>query len=314
MQNDSPHALIETLMPPAATPDRAKNGAPKKTAMRSINVSQPPVLAGSNAVAVAKPSRAWRLAQVDPAAKPCSSRDKTRDKAAVETLAAELDVLQNVFYADKRFKLLVVLQGTDTSGKDGTLRGVFGRMSPLGVQTVGWKAPTENERAHDYLWRIHREMPGAGEIMVFNRSHYEDVLVPSVKGWITPEQTAQRFAHINDFERMLSETGTVVLKFMLHISFDEQRERLQERIDDPAKHWKFDLGDLEARKQWPAYQRAYEALLCATSTPWAPWTVVPANSKTHRNLMIATAVRDALLKLKLRVPPGNPALDGIKIA
>jgi PPK2 family polyphosphate:nucleotide phosphotransferase len=218
-----------------------------------------------------------------------------------------------VFYADKRFKLLVVLQGTDTSGKDGTLRGVFGRMSPLGVQTVGWKAPTEHERAHDYLWRIHREMPGAGEITVFNRSHYEDVLVPPVKGWITPEQTAQRFAHINDFERMLSDTGTVVLKFMLHISFEEQRQRLQERIDDPAKHWKFDLGDLEARKQWAEYQAAYEALLCATSTPWAPWTVVPADSKTHRNLMIATAVRDAMTKLNLRVPPGNPALDGIKI-
>ena len=186
-------------------------------------------------------------------------------------------------------------------------------MSPLGVQTVGWKAPTDREQAHDYLWRIHREMPGEGEITVFNRSHYEDVLVPPVKGWITPEQTAQRFAQINDFERMLSENGTVVMKFMLHISFDEQRERLQERIDDPAKHWKFDLGDLEARKQWPAYQAAYETMLCATSTPWASWTVVPANSKTHRNLMIATAVRDALLKLALRVPPGNPALNGITI-
>ena len=298
-------------MPQATAPDHAKNSTSKKSAAR-VTSPQPPVLS-SLAPAAAKPARPWRLAQVDPAAKPYSCGDKTRDKAAVEALAAELDVLQNVFYADKRFKLLVVLQGTDTSGKDGTLRGVFGRMSPLGVQTVGWKAPTENERAHDYLWRIHREMPGAGEITVFNRSHYEDVLVPPVKGWITPEQTAQRFAHINDFERMLSETGTVVLKFMLHISFDEQRERLQERVDDPAKHWKFDMGDLEARKQWPAYQAAYEALLCATSTPWAPWTVVPANSKTHRNLMIATAVRDALLKLKLRVPPGDPALDGIKI-
>jgi PPK2 family polyphosphate:nucleotide phosphotransferase len=262
---------------------------------------------------MAQPSPPWRLAQVDPAAKPCSSGDKTTDKALVETLAAELDGLQNVFYADKRFKLLVLLQGTDTSGKDGTLRGVFGRMSPLGVQTVGWKAPTEHEQAHDFLWRIHRAMPAAGEITVFNRSHYEDVLVPPVKGWITAEQTAQRFAHINDFERMLSDTGTVVLKFMLHISFDEQRERLQARVDAPAKHWKFDMGDLEARKQWTAYQAAYDELLRATSTPWAPWTVVPANSKTHRNLMIAAAVRDAMKKLGLRMPPGNPALDGIKI-
>ena len=300
-------------MPSANEPARARKGDAKKTATRSTSVPQPPVLKITSPAAATKPTRPWRLASVDPAAKPCSSGDKAADKAAVETLAAELDVLQNVFYADKRFKLLVVLQGTDTSGKDGTLRGVFGRMSPLGVQTVGWKAPTEHERAHDYLWRIHREMPGAGEITVFNRSHYEDVLVPPVKGWITPDQTAQRFAHINDFERMLSDTGTVVLKFMLHISFEEQRERLQERIDDPAKHWKFDLGDLEARKQWTDYQAAYEALLCATSTPWAPWTVVPADSKTHRNLMIATAVRDAMKKLALRVPPGNPALDGIKI-
>jgi len=149
--------------------------------------------------------------------------------------------------------------------------------------------------------------------MVFNRSHYEDVLVPVVNGWITPEQTRQRYAHLNDFERLLSETGTVVLKFMLHIGADEQRERLQERVDDPEKHWKFSLGDLEVRKQWVDYQKAYEALLDATSTPWAPWTVVPANSKTHRNLMIATLVRDALKNLDLRFPPEDPAFTGLRI-
>ena len=235
------------------------------------------------------------------------------DIAATEALAAELDDLQNLFYADKRYKLLVVLQGTDTSGKDGTLRGVFNRMSPLGVHTVGWKAPTEDERAHDYLWRIHQKMPGQGETMIFNRSHYEDVLVPPVNGWITPKQTAQRYAQINDFERMLTENGTVILKFMLHISFDEQRARLQERIDDETKHWKFALGDIEARKQWKPYQKAYAALLGATSTPWAPWTIVPANSKSHRNLMVATLLRDTLLKLELRYPPGDPALKGLTI-
>ena len=149
--------------------------------------------------------------------------------------------------------------------------------------------------------------------MVFNRSHYEDVLVPPVNGWITPDQTAQRFAQINDFERMLTENGTVILKFMLHISFDEQRVRLQERIDDESKHWKFAIGDLDARKQWKAYQMAYAALLNATSTPWATWTVVPADSKTHRNLMIATLIRNALLKLDLRYPPANPALRDIKV-
>ncbi len=261
-----------------------------------------------------KAGKPFPLAACDPSAKPFSSGDKLQDKARVEALAVELDGLQDIFFADKRFKLLVVLQGTDTSGKDGTVRGVFGRTSPLGVHTVGWKAPTEEERAHDYLWRIHKQLPGAGEIMVFNRSHYEDVLVPVVNGWITPEQTQQRYQHINDFERLLTETGTVVLKFLLHISADEQRERLQERIDDPTKNWKFSTGDVEVRKQWEAYQTACSALLGATSTAWAPWTVVPANSKTHRNLMIATVVRDTLKQLKLRYPPADPALKGLKIA
>lgn len=256
---------------------------------------------------------ACTLADFDPDAKPFSSGDKGRDKAQVEALAMELDELQNLFYADKRYKLLVVLQGTDTAGKDGTLRGVFSRISPLGVRTVGWKAPIEDERAHDFLWRIHQVVPGAGELMIFNRSHYEDVLVPPVNGWITPDQTAQRYQHINDFERMLSETGTVILKFMLHISLEEQRERLQDRLDDPAKHWKFSIDDLAVRKQWKQYQQAYEDLLNATSTPWAPWTVVPANSKTHRDLMIATVVRNALQQLNLRFPPGDPALAGLKI-
>ena len=255
----------------------------------------------------------FSLSGIKASAKPFSNGDKTEGKDAVEALAMELDSLQDLFYADRRYKLLVVLQGTDTSGKDGTIRGVFGRMSALGVHTVGWKAPTQAERAHDYLWRIHQHMPAEGEVMLFNRSHYEDVLVPVVNGWITPEQTRQRFAQINDFERLLSETGTVILKFMLHISFEEQRQRLQERVDDPAKHWKFSMGDLDARKQWPAYQKAYEVLLGATSTPWAPWTVVPSDSKTHRNLMIATVVRDTLKALNLRYPPSDPALKGLKI-
>ncbi|WP_338798817.1 PPK2 family polyphosphate kinase [Acidovorax sp. DW039] len=257
--------------------------------------------------------QAVSLKDLNPGAKPFSLGSKAEDKAAVEALAVELDALQNLFYADRRYKLLVVLQGTDTSGKDGTIRGVFGRMSALGVHTVGWKAPTEPERARDYLWRIHQQVPAAGEITVFNRSHYEDVLVPPVNGWITPEQHRQRLAHINDFERMLCETGTVVLKFMLHISKDEQRQRLQERLDDPSKHWKFDRSDLTARAQWDDYQRAYEQLLAATHTPWAPWTIVPADSKTHRNLMIATVLRAALQGLQLRYPPGDPALEKIKV-
>ena len=256
-----------------------------------------------------KHRRTVSLKDFDPSAKPFSLGDKLKDKAVTERIAQELDTLQNLFYADKRYKLLVILQGTDTSGKDGTIRAVFSRMSPLGVHAVGWTAPNEEERAHDYLWRIHQKVPKAGEITVFNRSHYEDVLVPAVNGWITKEQHHQRFGHINDFERMLTHTGTIVLKFMLHISAEEQRERLQERLDDPAKHWKFSMSDIEARKQWSEYQKAYEMLLAATHTPWAPWTIVPANSKTHRNLMIATLVREVLKGLQLRYPAGDSALE-----
>ena len=258
-------------------------------------------------------ARDFSLARFDPGDKPFSNGDKDADKAATEALALELDELQNLFYADRRFKLLVVLQGTDTSGKDGTIRGVFGQMSALGVHTIGWKAPTEHERAHDYLWRIHAHVPSNGEVMIFNRSHYEDVLVPTVNGWITPEQTLQRHAQINDFERMLTETGTVVCKFLLHISKEEQGKRLQERLDDPTKNWKFALGDLEARKQWDTYQAAYSAAVTATGTPWAPWTIVPADSKTHRNLMIATVIKQVLTGMKLRYPPKDPALKDIKV-
>ena len=269
-------------------------------------------VAGAKAQAPAR-GRRFDLRRFDPAARPFSLGDKTRDKATVEALAAELDKLQDVLYADKRFKVLVVLQGTDTSGKDGTIRGVFALTSALGVRAVGWKAPNEDERAHDYLWRIHRQVPAAGEIVVFNRSHYEDVLVPVVRRWITKTEVQERFEHINDFERMLCETGTVVLKFFLHISKEEQRLRLQERLDDPTKHWKFAVADLDERKRWDEYQAAYSAMIAATGTRWAPWTVVPADSKTHRNLMIATAVTEALRGLKLRYPPGDPALANIKV-
>ena len=272
-----------------------------------------PVLADYQHSAAPKGGKRFNLKRFDPAAKPFGSGDKARDKDTTAALALELDELQNLFYADHRFRLLVVLQGTDTSGKDGTIRGVFGQMSALGVHTIGWKAPTEPERAHDYLWRIHQQMPGDGEVMLFNRSHYEDVLVPTVNGWITAEQTAQRYAHINDFERMLTETGTVICKFMLHISKEEQRVRLQERLDDPTKNWKFAGGDLETRKHWDAYQAAYSAALAATGTPWAPWTIVPADSKTHRNLMIATVMKQVFQRLKLRYPPTDPALKNIKV-
>ncbi len=298
---------------PTSSSDAPATKAELKALAKTVAQWQPPQTSASPGEN-GKKSKGCKLADFDPAARPFSTGDKEQDKTLVETLAMELDALQNLFYADKRYKLLVILQGTDTSGKDGTLRSVFNRMSPLGVRTVGWKAPIEDERAHDFLWRIHQVVPGSGEIMIFNRSHYEDVLVPPVNGWITPAQTAQRYQHINDFERLLSETGTVILKFMLHISQDEQGARLQDRLDDPTKYWKFSLGDLDARKQWKQYQQAYEDLLNATSTPWAPWTVVPANSKTHRNLMVATLLHQKLHELDLRYPAKDPALKGLKIS
>ncbi|MEZ5645902.1 MAG: polyphosphate--nucleotide phosphotransferase [Burkholderiaceae bacterium] len=263
--------------------------------------------------ATASRKAAFRLAAADPQARPVGSGSKGADVEALEKLALELDALQDMFWADRRFKLLLVLQGMDTSGKDGTVRSVFARTSPLGVHTVGWKAPTEVEREHDFLWRIHQRAPGAGEIMIFNRSHYEDVLVPVVNGWITKEQTRQRYEHINDFERLLAQTGTVVVKCMLHISHREQQERLQARIDNPRKNWKFDHNDLSVRNQWDDYQKAYDDLLNATSTPWAPWNVVPSDSKSHRNLMVGQLVHKALHSLQLRYPPADPSLKDLKV-
>jgi PPK2 family polyphosphate:nucleotide phosphotransferase len=255
----------------------------------------------------------FSLDAIDAAARPFSGGSKARDKARIDELAKELDELQNKFFADRRFKMLVVLQGLDTSGKDGTLRTVFGRMSPLGVRTVAWRVPNEAERDHDYLWRIHKEVPGAGEVVVFNRSHYEDVLVPVVNGALDAAETRRRYAQINDFERLLAETGTLVVKFMLHISKDEQRERLQARLDDPTKRYKFQRGDLEVRKQWDAYQAAYGRMMGMTSTPWAPWVVVPADSKTHRNLMIGLALRACFQSLPLRYPDEDPTLAAVKV-
>jgi PPK2 family polyphosphate:nucleotide phosphotransferase len=262
---------------------------------------------------IAAPDPHFSLSAIDPADKPLSSGDKAGDRAAVDALAQEIDELQNLFYADRRFKMLLVLQGLDTSGKDGTLRTVFGRTSPIGVRAVAWRAPNDMERAHDPLWRIHAQVPGAGEIVVFNRSHYEDVLVPAALGQIDEAERLRRYTQINDFERMLAETGTVVVKFLLHISKDEQRVRLQERLDDPTKRYKFQRGDLEVRKQWDTYQRLYEQAVAATGAPWAPWIIVPADSKTHRNLMIGQAVRDTLRSLDLRYPDDDPALASLKV-
>ena len=205
------------------------------------------------------------------------------------------------------------LNGFELKVKDGTIRWVFSKTSPLGVRVAAFKAPTEEERARDFLWRCHAVVPRSGELMVWNRSHYEDVLVPPVNGWIDKDATARRYEQINAFEDLLTETGTQIVKCFLHISADEQKKRLQARIDDPTKHWKFSMGDLEVRKQWPQYMRAYERALAATSSAAAPWYVIPANDKLHRNLMIAELLVRTLKKMELAPPKANPALAGLLV-
>ena len=253
----------------------------------------------------------FQLSQVSPGETPFLEGNEAAQIAEIDELAAELDEMQDLLHAEGRRKVLLVLQGMDTSGKDGTVRWVFSRTSPLGVRVTAFKAPTEDERARDYLWRCHTVVPRNGEIAVWNRSHYEDVLVPVVEGWIDKAEAKRRYAQINDFERLLVETGTVIVKCMLHIDKDEQRERLQARIDTPGKQWKFSMGDLEVRTKWSAYQRAYENALAATSTEHAPWYVIPANSKRHRNLMIAQLLMKTLRQMKFKTPPPDPALKGM---
>lgn len=260
-----------------------------------------------------KPGKAVSLTDKAAGKVPLLSGYEDREEARLNKLAMKINELQDLLWSNQSKRLLLVLQGTDTSGKDGTARFVFAHTSPLGVRIAAFKAPTEEERAHDYLWRIHQVVPRAGEIVIFNRSHYEDVLVPWVNKWIDKDELKRRYAHLNAFEKLLTDTGTTVLKVMLHISFQEQRERLQERIDDETKHWKFSLGDLETRKHWPEYQRAYEKMIEATGTAYAPWHIVPADSKTHRNIAIAELVIDALQQMKLKSPEANPELKALVI-
>ncbi|MDB5799274.1 MAG: polyphosphate kinase [Rhodocyclales bacterium] len=250
---------------------------------------------------------------IDPASKPFSQGSKANDLAHIAALSDKISALQELLYANRSRSLLVVLQGTDTSGKDGAVRSVFSHVDPQGINVVSFKAPTPQEQEHDFLWRIHPQTPGAGKITIFNRSHYEDVLITRVKGWIDDDEAQRRLAHIRHFEQLLVDRGTVILKCFLHISKDEQKERLQARLADPAKHWKFNVGDLEERKSWGAYQAAYAAALSATSTAEAPWYVVPANSKTHRNVMIAELCLAALKSMKLKPPKANPAFAKIRI-
>jgi PPK2 family polyphosphate:nucleotide phosphotransferase len=227
---------------------------------------------------------------------------KQREREQTAKLIEQVAVCQEMLYAQRKHKVLLVLQGLDTSGKDGTIKALFSQINPLGLRAVAFRAPNDDERAHDYLWRVHRNVPAMGEIAIFNRSHYEDVLVPLVEGAIDGDEVQRRYRHIRDFERMLADTGTLVVKLFLHISRDEQRARLQARIDDPDKQWKFDPADLDKRKHWDDYHRAYEQAFEATDADDAPWYIIPADSKTHRNLIVATLLLEIVQGLKLAFP------------
>lgn len=233
--------------------------------------------------------------------------------AAIETLNSQLEELQEVLYAEHNHKVLVVLQAMDTGGKDGVIRRVFDGVNPQGVRVASFKVPTEEELDHDYLWRVHKLVPGSGELVIFNRSHYEDVLVVRVHNIVPPEVWEKRYEQINAFERHLAENGTTILKFFLHIDADEQKERLQARLDDPTKRWKFRLGDLEERKLWREYTAAYEDVLSKTSTDHAPWYIVPANSKWYRDLVISSVLVETLKSLDMKYPKPEESLDGILV-
>jgi PPK2 family polyphosphate:nucleotide phosphotransferase len=228
-------------------------------------------------------------------------------------LTKKLDVLQEVLYAERKHKVLVVLQARDAAGKDGTIRSVFSGVNPQGVHIESFKVPTEMELDHDYLWRTHQQVPGKGELVVFNRSHYEDVLVVRVHNLVTRDECSRRYAQINNFEQMLAEEGTTIIKFYLNMSKDAQKQRLQDRLDDPTKNWKFNPGDLKERALWDEYDSAYEDVFSETSTSWAPWYIIPADHNWYRNLCVATILVKTLEDLKMNYPAPTTDLSKIVI-
>jgi PPK2 family polyphosphate:nucleotide phosphotransferase len=236
--------------------------------------------------------------------------DKEAAKTELDMLKIEIADLQRRLYAQGTQGLLVILQGMDASGKDGTVRAVFSGVNPAGVRVTSFKAPAGRELAQDYLWRCHAMAPGKGEIAVWNRSHYEDVLVVRVKSLVPKARWQKRYGHIRDFERMLHDEGTRIVKFFLHISSDEQRERLQNRVDDPTDRWKFNPADLEERPRWPSYMAAFNDALSETSTEHAPWYAIPADRKWVRNLAIAKVLHHTLTAMKPRYPAAAEGVIG----
>ena len=232
---------------------------------------------------------------------------------ATEKQCERITELQRVFYADGRYAMLIVLQGRDAAGKDGLIRKVFSGMNPQGCTVSTFKAPSDYEASHDFLWRIHERVPPRGMIGIFNRSHYEDILVPRVRGLVPKKVWSARYDQINDFESMLAANGTIILKFMLHISRDEQKERLEARLEDKSKNWKFREGDLDDREKWDEFTKAYRGILANTSTKHAPWYIVPADDKDVRNWLVSRTIADTLKKLKLRYPKAEEDLSDVEI-
>jgi len=254
----------------------------------------------------------FHIADVDP-----DETGKLHDKEVAQLklskMQERLGELQEVLYAQSKHAVLVVLQAIDTGGKDGTIRHVFGHLNPQGVRVSSFKAPSTEELAHDYLWRIHKEVPAKGMITVFNRSHYEDVLVVRVHDIITKKEAKLRYQHINDFERYLTDNNVHVIKILLHISRDEQKRRLESRLEDESKHWKFSTADTKERALWDRYMEEFENLVQHCSTTHSPWHVVPANHKWSRDVLVAQILLDKLESLHLQYPAPQPGLDKVKI-
>ena len=239
--------------------------------------------------------------------------DKASAREQRDAVLDELEVLHGRLWAEAKRSVLLVLQGLDTAGKDGTIRRVLTGVNPQGCSVTSFKAPTTLELEHDYLWRVHNACPARGRLGVFNRSHYEDVVAARVLGVIDDRRCRRRYRHLRDFEQMLTDEGTTLIKVFLHISREEQRLRLQARLDDPNKRWKFRPEDLEARKQWDAYQTAYEDAISATSTDAAPWWVVPGDHKWVRDVAVATLLLETFRRLDPQFPPPDPRLDGLTV-
>jgi PPK2 family polyphosphate:nucleotide phosphotransferase len=259
-----------------------------------------------------EPGDSPHLAKRDPGSK-LGMKNKAAGLELLEELIGELSDLHNRLWAEATRSVLLVLQGLDASGKDGTIRHILTGVNPQGCRIVSFKAPSESELAHDYLWRIHANCPARGELGIFNRSHYEDIVAVRVRGLAPKAVWSRRAQHVREFERMLVDEGTRVVKVFLHVSKDEQRERLQERLDDPAKRWKFQPGDLDDRKLWDEYTAAYEETLAETSTEWAPWHVVPADHNWVRNTAVASVLAATLKELDPQLPDPPQGLDDVSI-